>query len=240
MAGSSGIRITITNTQGSTPRENGAVMWVGEDQILGSIGGGALEHDAILKARDMMQNGQSSASTKTALGPEIGQCCGGQVELAFEVSDPPHPNIEPIAIFGAGHVGAKLASLARSIPYAVSLYDPRASIPLDEPAPYEHIERPEIKIPTLATGSHVLILTHDHALDFRLAEAALLRDDLGFIGMIGSQSKAARFRSQFRALGTRLDRLHSPIAKSSSDKRPAAIALAILAELMETSNPARG
>lgn len=233
MAGSKGILIKITDTKGSTPRDKGAQLWVGETAVEGSIGGGRLEADAIHFARKMLTLGRNRAEQVITLGPEIGQCCGGVVELSFERASRPSRKNENLVIFGAGHVGAEIAHIARAMGFEVALYDNRAEIEIENPVEYHLVSQPETLVSDIPSGSHALILTHDHGLDFRLAERVLLRDDLGFLGMIGSKSKAAQFRSQFSALGNRLERLHSPIAKSSPDKRPKAIALAIMQEVYQ-------
>lgn len=233
MAASKGILITIIGTEGSTPRNQGAWAWVSDRAIIGSIGGGRMEADAIARARDMLTSPSPPKDVTVLLGPSIGQCCGGKVLLRFEEAPPPQAHTADLVIFGAGHIGSKLAKMALAVPFAVSLIDNRSHIEMEDGADYEHHAQPETLIATLAPKSHVIVLTHDHGLDFRITEAALLRDDLGFIGMIGSSSKAAQFRSAFRALGPRLERLHAPIAKSGRDKRPASIALAVLSEIMQ-------
>ncbi len=236
MADSKFIKVEVVSTKGSTPRNSGAVLWVSKNAVRGSIGGGQMEADAVAKARAMIASGKSREFQKVTLGTEIGQCCGGVVELSFTSAAPYQESALNLAIFGAGHVGAHLSVLAQAIGYQVRLIDSRVSIEIEYPQPHQFTPQPEAEIAGLSAESDVVILTHDHGLDFRLAERALLRDDLGLVGMIGSKSKSAQFRSQFRALGSRLDKLHSPIAKNSRDKRPKAIALDVLAALYAHSS----
>ena len=75
--------VHVVELKGSGPREVGAQMLVTEDAIAGTIGGGELEHTATLKARELLQSGRAGL-LRLALGPELNQCCGGSVTLAFE------------------------------------------------------------------------------------------------------------------------------------------------------------
>ncbi|MFT7135532.1 MAG: xanthine dehydrogenase accessory factor, partial [Akkermansiaceae bacterium] len=115
---SDAIYIEITATRGSTPRDAGTAMKVTAKDITGTIGGGALEHQAILAAREMLDQGRKAHTLKIPLGPSLGQCCGGSVTLNFTDSrrdtdpavTPPKLNTSNHApldlwLWGAGHVG---------------------------------------------------------------------------------------------------------------------------------------
>lgn len=78
------IRIVIADHQGSSPRETGTSMIVSKHTQHGTIGGGALEYQAIATAREMLTNVTSKTFAKTPLGPSFGQCCGGAVSLFYE------------------------------------------------------------------------------------------------------------------------------------------------------------
>ena len=226
------VKVEIVATKGSAPREVGAVLWVFPDRIEGSIGGGNMENDAIAAARSMLPDGGCQNKTYT-LGPKSGQCCGGIVQVQFSISEYEHSQRPLLAIFGAGHVGSVLARLARAIDIDVQLYDARSTVELPKPEPYIAIAIPEKAIENLPDGTSIVILTHDHGLDFLLADAALKENRFAFVGMIGSQSKAAQFRSAHKSLGKeKLNKLVSPIAKSSVDKRPESVAIDILQALL--------
>lgn len=226
------IKVEIVSTKGSTPRDKGAVLWVLPDQIFGSIGGGNMENDAISIARKMPTNATPNTKRYT-LGPETGQCCGGIVDVEFSMSELPAKISKTLAIFGAGHVGAVLARLGRAIGYDVQLYDARPTIEHPNPEPYTPLAIPEMAIKNLPNHSAVAILTHDHGLDFLLTEAALREDRFALVGMIGSKSKAAKFKSAHADIGEeKLAKLISPIGKRHSDKRPEAVALDILSEIL--------
>src|SRR5687768_7811729 len=81
--GDAAMLVHVVELKGSGPREAGAQMLVTESELFGTIGGGELEHTATLKARELLQQGKA-ALVRLALGPELNQCCGGSVTLAFE------------------------------------------------------------------------------------------------------------------------------------------------------------
>lgn len=79
-------RVVIAAHDGSSPRENGAAMLVWRGGQSGTIGGGALEHEATLRALSLLPQGGSRLD-RTALGPNLGQCCGGAVTVLTEIYD---------------------------------------------------------------------------------------------------------------------------------------------------------
>jgi xanthine/CO dehydrogenase XdhC/CoxF family maturation factor len=103
------IRVTVVSTRGSAPREAGAAMLVTEDGIAGTIGGGALEWQAMAQARAMLKAGAGPVERTVSLGPGLGQCCGGAVTLRFEPAEGlERPQGAALWIWGAGHVGRAL------------------------------------------------------------------------------------------------------------------------------------
>lgn len=185
------------------------------------------------------------------LGPEIGQCCGGRVEVAIsrvdesraatlmamtESEDHTRPRVH---IFGGGHVGHALAAALALLPVAAIVVETRADALEGMP---ESVETrltpvPEEMVREAPAGSAFVVLTHDHALDFLIVAEALKRRDAAYVGMIGSKTKKATFRSWYvkNAGGTEADfaRLVSPIGGvAPKDKRPAVIAALAAAEIM--------
>ncbi|WP_347266506.1 xanthine dehydrogenase accessory protein XdhC [Paracoccus sp. (in: a-proteobacteria)] len=229
------IRVTISRVRGSSPREAGAAMFVAPDQLQGTIGGGQLEYMAIDRARQMLARGEDSAQMDVPLGPEIGQCCGGRVELTLTrvQAVPAAPDHPQVLIFGAGHVGRALARALALLPLRPILIDQRANELAQASGETRLTPLPEAEIRSAPFGTSFIILTHDHALDFLLASEALRRMDAPYIGMIGSQTKLAQFRRFARAQGLDTDRLTCPIgAGFSSDKRPEIIAAFTAAEII--------
>lgn len=239
------MRITIAEAHGSTPREVGAAMLVdAKGRFTGTIGGGALEWQALAEAQRLLQSGEIRREMRFALGPDLGQCCGGRVTLSFERVEGEtrleKPEATPVLIFGAGHVGSALVLALAPLPFAVRWIDPRPNAfpqafpPNATPvAPTD----PVTEIASAGAGSLVLILTHSHALDLALCDAALRRDDLPFVGVIGSATKRARFLSQLRSMGhggDALTRLTCPIGiKDLGSKEPAFIAAGVAVQLLQ-------
>jgi xanthine dehydrogenase accessory factor len=245
------ILVEVTGAAGSTPRDTDAWMLVSEHAIFATIGGGQLEYMAIDQARRALRTGRSAESMNVPLGPEIGQCCGGRVGLAFTVLDPalardlisrsdremasrPH-----VYVFGAGHVGDALAVALSLAPLRVVLVDTREDELAASTVP--RIETcltamPEAVVRDAPAGSSFVILTHDHALDFLIAAEALRRSDAAYVGMIGSKTKRATFRNWLsRDVGRPelFSALVCPIGGTAvKDKRPAVIATLAAAEIL--------
>lgn len=235
-AGPDTVLIEVVAVSGSAPREPGAAMVVSEAGETGTIGGGALEWLAVAAAREMLARGEARREIVQPLGPEIGQCCGGRVTLRLTRGAPaPEPAPHPAAlIFGAGHVGAALARALAPLPLSLSVIDERAGrlAPLAGICRIVETALPEAEVEPAPAGAAFVILTHDHALDFLIAEAALRRGDAAHVGMIGSATKRAVLAARLREAGLSDAGLICPIgAAGPRDKRPEIIALAAAAEV---------
>lgn len=227
------IRVRVISARGSTPREAGAEMIVTADDTQGTIGGGQLEYMAIDRARQMLARGEAEARMDIPLGPEIGQCCGGRVVLSLDRHAPTRDAHSDVLIFGAGHVGRALARALQPLPVNALLIDSRPEELARATGPTLLTPLPEAQIRPAPPGSSVVILTHDHALDFLLAAEALSRTDLAYVGMIGSATKRTQFTRFARQRGIDPTPLTCPIgAGFSRDKRPEVIAAFTAAELM--------
>jgi len=230
------IRVCVVRVWGSTPREAGAEMFVARDDVEGTIGGGQLEYLAIDRARRMIAQGEREAALTVALGPDIGQCCGGKVELSFDRERPARREAgPPVLVFGAGHVGRALARTLKLLPLAPRLIDTRAAeLALADPdIPTTLSAIPEAEIRAAPAGAAYVILTHDHALDFLLAAEALQRKDAAYVGMIGSRTKRATFTHYAARERVDIGALVCPIAAGfPRDKRPEVIAAFAAAEIL--------
>jgi xanthine dehydrogenase accessory factor len=243
--------VEVTGVAGSVPRDTDAWMLVSERAIFATIGGGTLEYMAIDQARRALRSGLAAEPMNVPLGPEIGQCCGGRVGLAFTALNPRLANdliarsdremaARPhVYVFGAGHVGDALAMTLSLAPLRVVLVDMREEELIASNVP--RIETcltamPEAVVRDAPAGSSFVILTHDHALDFLIAAEALKRADAAYVGMIGSKTKRATFRNWLsRETGHTdlFDRLICPIGGTAvKDKRPTVIATLAAAEIM--------
>ncbi len=247
--------VTVARTLGSAPREVGAWMAVRPDGAFhGTIGGGRLEWEALQIAREALASGRQTLSRiDRALGPDLGQCCGGRVVLDIRVFRPDDlPDLiagirapgedsrQPVLLFGAGHVGRAVALAAAPLPFRLRWIDTRPdAFPSHIPANALPVPTtlPETEIAAAPPGSFVAVMTHDHALDLVIVAAALRRLDLPYIGLIGSATKRARFEKRLAELGhdeaTRA-RLVCPIGLPGiAGKEPAVIAAAIVAQWLE-------
>ncbi|MFC5385048.1 xanthine dehydrogenase accessory protein XdhC [Aquamicrobium segne] len=243
--------VKVADTKGSTPREKGAFMLVSPSTSHGTIGGGQLEYMAIDEARQLLARGKAATMLDVPLGPEIGQCCGGRVVVEICAGDDAlakdliskarqqEAELPHLYIFGGGHVGKAMAAASLLLPVHVVVVETRAH-ELEEIAPGIATlltPMPEEAVRAAPKGSAFAVLTHDHALDFLIVAEALKRGDAAYVGMIGSKTKKATFRSWFlkSAGGTEKEfaQLVSPIGGALvHDKRPAVIAALAAAEIM--------
>ena len=227
------ITVEITTALGSTPRDTGTRMWVSETEIEGTVGGGALEFRAIDRARLMLAQGETTAEMELPLGPALNQCCGGFVKLSLYAGKhlPPAPVLFPLVLYGGGHVGRALHQALTPLPFAVRWLDERSNTPADQASLVEEATGG-------VDGALHYVMTHDHQLDLAIVSALLHRSsrDVPFIGMIGSKSKIARFRTQLSAAGfdaSDQKRLITPIGIAGiKGKEPAVIAAAVAAEAL--------
>ncbi len=306
------VRVLIADVRGSAPREPGVCMLVTRRDAEGTIGGGYLEWQATAAARALLASGQSSPPIQIhrwVLGTQLGQCCGGVVQLWLERLDrldlpvlrraariigkgehiiiethsdggrvsrrvlrsdvpatarPAHskvrvrestsgcatlleqlrPDTSPLCLYGAGHVGQALVKLLAELPFDVTWIDSRAeqlphAVPLNvRPL---HMTEPIHEARTALPNARHLVMTHDHALDYALCREILARGEFAWLGLIGSASKGARFRSRLRRDGLppeRIDKLVCPIGvEGIASKSPAAIAIAVAAQLLKQLGP---
>jgi xanthine dehydrogenase accessory factor len=255
--GQPGVLVTVVEVRGHTPREAGAKMVVGTNHVWGSVGGGNLEETAIDRARAMISRGAAGPEmSETRLSPhartEHGrQCCGGVVRLLLE----PLPARPVVALFGVGHVGYELARILSRLPIRLLLVDSRAD-QLDRvrladvidgaaDVAVHHTVLGEQVLEQLPLGAHAVIMTHDHAEDLALCDAALrLPQRLAGIGLIGSSAKWSRFQAQLAGLGHAPDtigRITCPIGLPGiTGKDPAVIAIAVAAALLPTLSEPKG
>lgn len=230
----------VVRVRGSAPREVGAWMVVGTDTQSGTIGGGRLELMAVEAARALLRGADGPRVLDVALGPELGQCCGGRVAVALTPVDAAQVRARRAAeaaarpvvhIHGAGHVGRALAAALALLPVRVAVIDGRAEWLAGLPGAVLSAV-PEAEVRTAPPGTAHVVLTHDHALDFLIAAEVLARGDAAYAGMIGSVAKRAAFARFARARGIDPGALVCPIGGPSGDKRPAVIAALVAAEVM--------
>ena len=281
-------RIVVASVDGSAPREAGAAMLVWQDGSTGTIGGGALEWEAMAKARGLLLSGSTATLDRVPLGPALGQCCGGAVTLlteVFEAATLPRPEAglfaraidgrpmplavkrllaqargtgslpdlalvqgwmvepalaprQPLWIWGAGHVGRALVAVLAPLPdVAITWVDVAVDrFPDDLPPGVTALPTadPALLVPHCPKGAAHLVLTYSHALDLELCHR-LLTHGFASLGLIGSQTKWARFRSRLRTLGhtdPQIARIRCPIGDPALGKHPQAIAIGVAQDIL--------
>lgn len=233
------IRVTITDVKGSAPRDAGTAMLVFADRIDGTIGGGALEWEAMRLARNMLAEGSTHARRTFPLGPSLGQCCGGAVTLEFSTAqDLPMPAATPLWIWGTGHVGRALIHIISPMQsHDITWVDTAADrFPQDIPSTVHSAiaTDPPHLMPHAPPDAHHLIATYSHDIDLALCHAALSHT-FASTGVIGSATKWARFRKRLHHLGhsdAQISRIMCPIGDPSLGKHPQAIAIGVAARLL--------
>lgn len=238
------IRVTITQTKGSAPRDAGTAMLVFRDHIEGTIGGGALEWEAMRIARAMLTDGSTRATLAFPLGPSLGQCCGGAVTLDFSENQTlPDTSKKPVWIWGAGHVGRALIHSLSPLPQVSLTWIDTAPdrFPQDTPNSVHKAVAtdPAHLMPHAPATAHHLILTYSHDIDLALCHAALSHA-FASAGVIGSATKWSRFRKRLRQLGhtdAQISRITCPIGDPSLGKHPQAIAIGVAARLIGRQLP---
>lgn len=238
------VHLRLSAVDGSAPREVGAEMVVTASAQAGTIGGGQVEYRAVARARDMLASNIAQDNLTMALGPDIGQCCGGRVTVELTALDSDahatmlarleSANSPTVMILGAGHVGRALAQVLTPLPCRVVLVDSRTEELAQAPDSATHrlTPLPEAEIDQAPPGSAFVVTTHDHGLDFLLTLAALKRGDAAYVGLIGSATKRARFVRFAQEHHTDPSALICPIgAAGLGDKRPEVIALMTAQEI---------
>ena len=285
------VRVVVADHKGSVPRATGVSMLVTSDAQYGTIGGGALEFDAVTKARKLlMQNGQWLREfAKVPLGPSLGQCCGGSVSLLSErfsavelahlegltdtfarpvsgdiemplpvkkhlrevrsgaepaettlqngwLIETIQPSQHPLWIYGAGHVGRALVATLEGLPFNVTWIDTaRDRFPEHIPKHADMLvaQNPADAVLHAPDEARHLVLTYSHSLDLEICHRVLARH-FSALGLIGSETKRTRFIKRLAEAGVDPSRLDCPIGDRSLGKEPMAIAVGVVAELLQT------
>ena len=234
--------ITIVAQTGSLPRGTGSKMVVSSSEQFDTLGGGGLEFEVISKAREGLVERQSNGNAspidieRFGLAADFGQCCGGATQVMFEYINTSLPRV---AIFGAGHVCQALTSIIKELPCHLVVIDSRESWlkkVAQQGVSTLLYENPSDVIALLSKQSNIVIMTHQHGLDFEIARLAMERQCFSFIGLIGSKSKqksfTARFKTQLSDIRL-LDQLTCPIGDSEvKGKLPMQVAVSISVQLM--------
>lgn len=231
---------TVLGAAGSIPRDQGSKMVITANHEFDTLGGGHLEFKVMEKARDLIAGNEAGNTIEHfPLGASLGQCCGGSVTVLFEsfVQQGMH-----LTVFGAGHVAKSLIKILGDLPGQVNWVDNRHNMfPEEGEIPSNvttHLmEYPTDIIKTLPANSQVLVLTHNHQLDYELVEAALKRGDFSFVGCIGSETKAQRFQMRLQHKGfteEQIEQMICPVGELDiPGKLPMQVAVSMAAQLIK-------
>lgn len=238
-SGTAGVIITVVDSRGSSPRKAGARMaWLENGQTLGTVGGGAVEHAAIGAAPQVLASA-TPRIVEVALGPELGMCCGGTMRLYLE----PMVRKPPFILLGGGHVAQACAPLLTNLGFVVHVADEREGFATAERfgpecAFSDGMDAAGLDALPFGPRAHVLICTHDHALDQRMVEATLRRPTQ-WLGMMGSRRKALKTRERCLHRGfslAELEHLVSPVGLDLGAQTPHEIAVSVAAEMVALRN----
>jgi xanthine dehydrogenase accessory factor len=242
-SGTAFVLVTLVDSTGSAPQDAGAKALVTAAGLhCGTIGGGRVEAQAVALAREML--GQSGAAggrprfVSWSLRGDAGMTCGGAVKLYFE----PHPaggSTWTIAIFGAGHVAQALLPVLIPLPCALRCYDSRPDwleqLPRARNLQAAHLPELATAIATLPEDTFILCMTQGHKTDRPILHRALTTRRFPFIGVIGSEAKAAILRRELVADGAtpeQVAQFHCPVGLDFGTNHPHEIALSIAAQLV--------
>jgi xanthine dehydrogenase accessory factor len=235
--------VTVTRTEGSTPRNAGSKMIVYEDgSIFGTIGGSMVEVKVIEEAKLCLQEGKSNRvehNLNDLEKDDTGMVCGGNMEFFIE----PLALSSHIYIFGAGHVGLPLAKFAREVGFSYSLIEDREQFATSERFP--EAKNIIVEEPGEAAGKinfkpsdFLAIVTRSHDQDYSVLKA-VLNKSVKYIGLIGSKVKSKQIFSKLREDGfneKQLKQIHTPIGLDINAQSPEEIAISIVAELIKIKN----
>ena len=276
-------RVVIISTKGSAPRKANSQMIVTEQQTFGSVGGGQLEYQIISICRQSLISLQKfdREIRRFALGPSLGQCCGGSVSALIEYfhwSDIPElqklkqsailiheldTNKFPyegnqslflddkkffqeqlfqkktdLFIWGAGHTGREIMASTKSLPlnrYWIDISRERFPNSVDEDINVIWADDPTRLVTNFPNDGIHLILTHSHQLDLAIIQSLLKQNKFYKLGLIGSMTKKARFKSQLSKVGftsSDIDKIVCPIGVPEiQGDEPFRIALSVAGQI---------
>ncbi|BDX06430.1 xanthine dehydrogenase accessory protein XdhC [Planctobacterium marinum] len=229
---------TVIEHKGSVPRDSGAKMLITSEQTFDTIGGGHLEHLVTRTSREMLLERDTAIRTEEyPLAAKLGQCCGGFAKVLLESYQ---LNTQNLAIFGAGHVANELVPILQRLPLNLHWIDERGELfptGLQENVRTITTDCPVSELKALPANTLVLIMTHNHQLDFDLVKCAIVRDDIDFVGVIGSETKAKRFRyklQQRELSDVQIAKMVSPVGERAvPGKTPIEVAISMAAQITQ-------
>lgn len=229
--------LTVTRVSGSVPREVGAkIILKSSGEFFGTIGGGKLESLALLDAKKCLQE-MKPGYFSYPLGPKADQCCGGLVETLVEVVG----QSSALLVFGAGHVAQAVAQVFEGTEFQVFVIDERPEWLERLPSFCKRVDgawRSFVEEYQWTGNEFAVVMTHSHDLDAEVL-SVLAKKPMKYLGLIGSESKWARFQIRLKKAGLQdedIARIRCPIGVGDLGKTPKAIAVSFAAEVLKLRN----
>ena len=230
------ILITILASYGSTPRKESTKMIITHEKQYGTIGGGKLEWEISKKASQMLEEKTKQKIENYSLGASLGQCCGGKVSILMEGC---FFASFSIVVFGAGHISQALVPMLQALDYSIVIIDSRKDFLEKIPANVKkiHSDYPFDEVKDFSSKDFFLIMTHQHQLDFAIAEQVIQKRDFAYLGIVGSEKKSLRFKKLFlnkKYPKKIVEKILCPIGIDlGKTKKPSEIAVSINAQLLQ-------
>lgn len=230
---------TVVRTAGSTPRKAGAKLVVTADTMVGTIGGGRVEHETIEAARALLVAPSATLTTRTFhLTRDLAMCCGGEVDVLFEPVVP----AETLVVYGGGHIARALVPMASAVGFDVYVAEDLEELTGAARFPtargfFDGFELSDSRSVSCDARTYIVVVTRDHAIDQRICEQLLAAAvQPAFVGLIGSKRKSLMFRARLEQRGlepARIATLRCPVGLDIGAQTPEEIAVAIVCELIQ-------
>jgi xanthine dehydrogenase accessory factor len=244
--------VTMLSSRGHAPQDPGAKALIsGEGLVAGTVGGGKVEARCIEHAKERLA--RVAAGNVEATAPElvtwnlqrdVGMSCGGEVTYLFEA----HSTLAwKIAIFGAGHVAQALVRALEPLACRITVVESRPEwlerLPSSPKIRRVLVAEPADGVAGIEPGSFFAVMTRGHATDVPVLRAIqATHPDCAYVGVIGSDVKAIRIRSELKAEELDsgfIEKLRCPMGLPFGGNDPAEIALSIAAELLQERDRTR-
>ncbi len=242
LSGKPFVTVTLVNSRGSAPQDQGARMITdGKKVLFGTVGGGKVEARAIEEAARLINDKDNSTHhVLWNLQKDVGMTCGGEVSLFFECEGDNEKNWK-LTIFGAGHVSQELCRVLERLDCSVTCIDHRSEWldKLPKSINSLKLESPKEYVSSLDNNSFAILMTMGHATDAPILEEILKTKELPYVGVIGSDSKARLLKSEMEKANVSKEKIESficPIGERFGDNSPAEIALSIAAQLLKVKD----
>ncbi len=231
------VLITVVETKGHSPASSGTKMLLTEKgEKLGTVGGGALEHNALKQGKEVMKTGKNLLKTyildTTDLHHKhelLNMACGGSATLFYELIG----SKENILIFGGGHIGKALLHHLSPLNFNISIFDEREEIRNEFEKAFD---TSDLKEQQLNTQPYIVIATHSHEADYTILKKVLaIGTNSKYIGIVASKNKFKEMKKQLQEelnIKINFSRIYAPVGLSLGGKSPHEIALSIVSEIL--------